>query len=114
MTKHIFNFLDDIIKILKKHNISLRDANQIYIIDKIRIDWLSGDDEFKTIPITYDEAIKKLNYNYDPNSGGEESHKILIYFDRWILIKSIYDGTEKLHLLPRHPDTTFNIITYGN
>jgi len=63
--------------------------------------------------LTYDGFRNALSYSFDDGYGGEEAHDIYVYFEDWILFKSVYDGSECLCEIPRNPNHDYLPQSYG-
>ena len=73
-----------------------------------------SDDEFK--PEFFgaervDEALKMLDFEFDDGFGGEEGYRLFAWTKSWVIIKSVYDGAEDYHKIPRNP--TKEVIPEG-
>ena len=60
-----------------------------------------------------DEALKRLDFEFDSGFGGEEGHRIFAWTKSWVMFKSVYDGAESYHKIPRNPSQDIVPDGYG-
>lgn len=75
-----------------------------------------SDDEFKPEFFGADkveEALKRLDFEFYDGFGGEEGHRIFAWTKSWVMFKSVYDGAEIYHKIPRNPSQDIVPDGYG-
>jgi hypothetical protein len=104
----MWNLLELINSIIDEKGLKLIDAEAIYVRNGSEYDINATNSK-----LSYGEAVELFDYEFEDGCGIETAHTILIYFKEWILIKSIYDGSENFHLVPRNPNDSFAPESYG-
>lgn len=51
-----------------------------------------------------DEALKELDFDFDCGYGGKEGYNLFVWTKNKVIIKSVYDGSEVYHAIPRNPE----------
>lgn len=102
------NLLELINSIIEKRGLNLIDAEAIYVCGGEE-----HDSDATSLKLSHEQVAELFDYEFNAGYGMESAHSILIYFKEWILIKSIYDGSENFHLLPRNPNDSFVPKSYG-
>ena len=49
------------------------------------------------------DALKKLDFEFDADYGGEAGYPLYIWSKNWIIVKGTYDGSEWYVKIPRNP-----------
>lgn len=53
--------------------------------------------------VSWDEAKKYLDYEFDNGYGGENCHAVFAWTENWMIFISQYDGSTRCNTIPRNP-----------
>ena len=57
----------------------------------------------KNTVLSWDEARKHLDYDFDAGFGAPGCQAVYVWTDTWVLFISQYDGATNIHSIPRNP-----------